>query len=101
MIDPKFIPEGDFLFQECMALWHQTVAQTTVCSLEETSAMWIMREEAWRAICQRSEIMRTMETYKAKQLMGLPVRITYQDHPDTPMVQLVMEPLRRAPRRAV
>ena len=66
--------------------------------LDPKTAIWVMTIDAWLEILRHKDYTASgliqdpnMERGQ-KRLMGLPVRTTIDDDPDTPMIQLVMEP---------
>lgn len=90
----------DFKFsmmEEALHLHHMTVATTGRAALDAKTAFWVIRIEAWREFMRSADFMNTVRiTQDGKhrnELLGLPVRLTIDDEPDVPMIQLVMEPL--------
>ena len=70
------------------------VSRSSQTPLDERSTMWVMRMEAWQELISLSEIFALgICDVQRKTLFNWPVRLTVDDHPDTPMIQLVMEPL--------
>lgn len=64
--------------------------------LDEKTAMWVMTDAGWREIVASADYAASHMTTAPKHpltLFGLPVRLTYGDAPDTPAIQLVMEPM--------
>jgi hypothetical protein len=55
---------------------------------DEKTAGWLIREEAWMAIL-RDEGRHMSVSFGAKTLLGLPIRVTHNDTPETPMLQVV------------
>lgn len=87
-IDPfKLMDEAYRLFREARA-WSRGGP------VDETTAQWLMTAEAWDFF--RAEVER--DTYSMavrpgmRRLMGIPIRLTCDDDPNTPLIQLVMEP---------
>lgn len=62
--------------------------------LDPKTTMWVIRKEAWRDFQCSADFLRTVQfgPTTRNELMGLPVRLTIDDSPDTPLIQLVMEP---------
>lgn len=100
----KKLTPGDFKFQ---LLEHAHVLRRHAIALspgkyplDPKSSMWVIREEAWKEFLMSEQFLmhaaRGKDGRVKKELLGLPVRITFDDEPDTPMVQLVMEPLLEA-----
>ena len=59
---------------------------------DSSTAMWIIRDEAWREFRASQDFIQMQDmSSRRRELLGLPVRLTYDDSPDTPMIQLVME----------
>lgn len=69
--------------------------------------VWLIRMEAWREFrMSRDYVDSFAEVYDKdgvarRELLGFPVRITYEDVPDAPMIQLLVEPKLRHLRRVV
>ena len=65
--------------------------------LDTNTAQWIVTETAWREFQMRRDFLTHISFDSGgktrNELMGLPVRVTFRDDPDTPPIQLVMEPL--------
>lgn len=65
-------------------------------------AQWIIRSEAWREFQASADFVTHVKFARngvmKNELLGLPVRVTIDDQPETPMVQLVFEPLLEAHR---
>jgi hypothetical protein len=57
-------------------------------------AMWVIRREAWLEFRLSPSALEHIKMRSGvNELFGLPVRITVDDSDDTPMIQLVMEPV--------
>jgi hypothetical protein len=85
-------PTGYDLFAEAKRLWHHARAVSRSGPLDEKTSMWVIRMEAWREM-RLCDDHRYLDMHRRNQLLGLPVRLTIDDEPDVPMLQLVMEPL--------
>jgi hypothetical protein len=66
--------------------------------LDPRSMMWIIRWDGWRDIIASRDFA-TVADIERRTLFNIPVRVTVDDHPDTPLIQLVMETMLRAPKR--
>lgn len=99
---PKLTPESfrHTIMDEAYRLRHFALRQYRTHDLDEKSAMWVIRSEAWDELRKWADFVGGLD-YRANQLMGLPVRVTIYDSPDTPMIQLVMEPTLYQPPRSV
>lgn len=88
--------------EEAYRLLHHTIARSGPHELDPKSAMFLIRREVWMDILKHLDMMmgRMPSPYAPRELFGVPVRITVFDPPDTPMVQLVMEPTACEPRIA-
>lgn len=70
-------------------------------SLDPKTSFWVARREAWIDLMRDARYARDVNfgsTTRRKELFGLPVRVTVDDEPDVPLIQLVMEPMVRARR---
>lgn len=85
------------LMEEAYRLRHMTVATTGSAALDAKTSFWVIRIEAWREFMRSADFMNTVRIAQdgkhRNELLGLPVRLTVDDEPDVPMVQLVMEPM--------
>lgn len=92
---------GTTLLEEAHRIRRETIAVSRASvPLDEKSALWIIRREAWLELQRDAEIFRaSARDVRAKRLFDIPVRVTVDDEADVPMMQLVMEPqLYRQPR---
>lgn len=80
---------------EFQRLYRETQFQTKGgLSLDRNSAMWLVRLEAWEMFQREMARSGTVsEIARTRTLMGIPIRVTVDDDPDTPAVQLFMEPV--------
>lgn len=62
--------------------------------LDPKTSFWVIKQSAWLEFIRAMDIHMVIQCgpTRRKELMGLPVRITVDDEPDVPMIQLVMEP---------
>ena len=84
--------------EEAHRLRRTALANSVTSKLDARTSMWVIREEAWRDFQISSDFL-TVATFSSQrmdgrrnELLGLPVRLTIEDEPDAPMIQLVMEP---------
>jgi hypothetical protein len=97
----KTLTPDDFKFrlmERAHMLRRQAIARSAGHQLDPKTTMWVIRREAWREFLMSQDYLEHMQSCKEKKLLDLPVRVTVDDDPDTPMVQLVMEPLLEARR---
>lgn len=89
----------DFKFQlldHARALRHSALERSKTNDLDPATSQWVVTYAAWRDFKTSKDFLNAViviEPGKMK-LLGLPVRITVDDDPLTPPVQLVMEPMR-------
>lgn len=100
---PRQLTPADFKFQlleHAHFLRGHAIARGHGYDLDPKSTLWLIREEAWREFLMSPEFLMHAQHGKdgrvEKKLLGLPVRLSFEDDPDTPMVQLLMEPLLEA-----
>lgn len=86
------------LLNEARQQIHHAIARSSGFDLDKSTAFWIVRMEGWRDLARDLEFNIFATGYPRKTLLGLPVRISIDDEPDVPLIQLVMEPMARAPR---
>ena len=70
-------------------------------SLDPRTSFWVARREAWLELMRDvryGRMIAPLGQTRRKELFGLPVRVTVDDEPDVPLIQLVMEPMTRARR---
>lgn len=60
-------------------------------NLERSSALWVIRLDAWKELRRHQDYSSAVQC-QPNRLFNLPVRLTIDDDPDTPMIQLLMEP---------
>lgn len=92
---PDQMPTCYSLMDEAYRLRVSAIAESHGVSLDERSAMWVIKDDAWREMRRHESL--NMTTFAGggrpmNRLFGLPVRVTIGDDDDTPMIQLVMEP---------
>ncbi|WJI43700.1 hypothetical protein NL532_24140 [Mesorhizobium sp. C120A] len=84
--------------EEAHLLRRTACANSRSSKLDERTSMWVIRMEAWRDFMASSDfltvaVVSTQRLHgRRNELLGLPVRLTIDDEPDVPMIQLVMEP---------
>ena len=96
----KTLTPDDFKFDllhHAQQLRRWAVQRSSSHRLDPKTTQWIITETAWREFQMSRDFMANI-TYAIdgktrNTLFGLPVRVTFQDDPDTSPVQLVMEPL--------
>lgn len=59
--------------------------------VDEQSAVFLLTEKAWRDIISSADYAFAIDMHR-KRLFGIPIRVTHDDEPDTPRIQLLMEP---------
>jgi hypothetical protein len=77
------------------------IAESRSNSLDPKTSFWVARREAWIDLMRDARYGRMIVQSglsRRKELFGLPVRVTVDDEPDVPLIQLVMEPMVRARR---
>lgn len=86
------------IMNELLNQRRMAIAQGSTHQLDDRTSFWVIRREAWIEILRSSDAYQSIQSRsdKRKEIMGLPVRITVDDEPDVPMVQLVMEPMMMA-----
>lgn len=96
----KTLTPDDFKFDllhHAAQLRHRAMNQTSSTYLDEKTTQWIITETAWREFQMSRDFLQNVTFDRGgktkNMLMGLPVRVTFRDDPDTPPIQLVMEPL--------
>jgi len=96
----KTLTPDDFKFDllhHAAQLRHWALERSNSHELDPKTTQWIITETAWREFLMSrdfvSHITFDNDGKTRNTLMGLPVRVTFSDDPDTPPVQLVMEPL--------
>lgn len=103
----KTLTPEDFRFDllhHARMLQRYALAESSGRPLDPKTSQWVIRREAWNEFRQAMDFLTVTGAVQinsraaAWTLLGLPVRITVDDHPDTPMVQLVMEPMLYHPR---
>lgn len=92
----KFGEYTHSIMAEARQQYHYALANTAPGGwLDPKTCFWVITEPGW------TELLREIRDYAVcissgkvgrKTLLGLPVRVTFNDEPDIPMVQLVMEP---------
>ena len=85
------------LLEEAYRLRRQALARSSHCELDANTSMWVIRREAWRDLLASADFVNSIRSGPTlrNELLGLPVRLTINDEPDVPMIQLVMEPMLR------
>jgi hypothetical protein len=85
----KRLTPDDFklpLIEEAYRLMHSAVANSSRSRLDERTSLWLS-SDFFPGVAYKSN--------RRKELLGIPVRLTYDDDDDVPMIQLVMEPTAR------
>jgi hypothetical protein len=68
--------------------------------LDQNTCTWLVRDDCRDLLMREIDPLLAQENRQPKMLlMGIPIRFTVRDEPDTPELQLVMEPL-LSPRQA-
>lgn len=82
------------LVEEAYRLRRGALAQSGGYQLDPKTAMWVIRLDAWRESQASADFLKVVQYGPTvrNELLGLPVRLTIDDSPDAPMIQLVMEP---------
>lgn len=82
------------VMEEAWRLRRSALARSATHTLDERTAIWVIRMDAWRELKMSADYVNSISigVGRRKELMGLPVRVTIDDEPDVPMIQLVMEP---------
>ena len=62
--------------------------------LDADGAFWVVTRDAWIEFQRSADMISHIQfgPDRRRELFGLPVRVTFDDEPDVPRVQLVMEP---------
>lgn len=91
---------GEFVYNELCRLKVAAESHCNGVDLDQTTALWLLTEAAYISFVRpraRMLLICTMDETNLRpvKILGLPYRITTRDDPDTPLVQLVMEPTAR------
>lgn len=83
------------IMEDANRLRHYAIARSGRQNLDPKTSMWLITHDAWQHL-KASSYFRTMigaaVDRRARTLMGTPFRVTIDDDPNTPLIQLVMEP---------
>lgn len=90
----------DFKFtltEQAHRLRQHAIAMSHTHRLDEKTSQWLVKDHAWRDLIRSADYNQHLEIdfnpqRMRKTLLGLPVRVTVDDDPETPDIQLVMEP---------
>lgn len=83
------------LIEEAYRQRHWALSHSRSHKLDPQTSLWIIRVEAWREFQLSADFVKSISIGPKHrlELLGLPVRLTINDEPDVPMIQLVMEPM--------
>lgn len=91
------IKPEDFMYSILSEAKHQyfcALKHSSERHLDPKTAFWVVTMNGWKDIKRDLDVymVAQLRPNSRKELMGLPVRVTIDDEPDIPMIQLVMEP---------
>jgi len=85
---------------QAYAIKIRAISMSETHKLDHKTAVWVITYSAWMSFLE--DMSRSPVDFlpsRNKTLLGIPVRITVEDDPETPEIQLLMEPLLREPRK--
>jgi hypothetical protein len=74
--------------------YYSALQHSCSSELDPKTSFWVITMNGWNELRRDVELQMVLRLgpSRRKELMGLPVRVTVDDEPDVPMIQLVMEP---------
>ena len=91
---------------QAYAIKIRAISMSGTHKLDHKTAVWVITYSAYRSFLEDMSLMSYGARDSAadlhsrnKTLLGIPVRITVEDDPETPEIQLLMEPLLKEPRK--
>ena len=86
------------ILEDAYRLRRHAMQRSQTHELDPRTSMWVIRDTGWRELMMACGYLNYIVCEPGpkstrRELLGLPVRVTIDDDPDVPMIQLVMEPM--------